>query len=185
MKRLDLVNRKIGILTVLNYSHSHIQPSGQKRAMWDVLCECGVKKKMSTGTLTNGTISCGCVFNKKRKEGLRKIEFGEANFNYKYISYKHSAKNRNIDFCLTKDEFRGIIIKKCNYCNLEGKLHHTKRSENGLFVSNGIDRVDSSKGYFLDNCVPCCKVCNIMKSSLTKDEFIEHIRRIYNFNKLC
>ena len=37
MKRLDLVNKKIGILTVLNYSHSHIQPSGQKRAMWDVL----------------------------------------------------------------------------------------------------------------------------------------------------
>jgi len=185
MKRLDLVNKKIGILTVLNYSHSHVQPSGQKRAMWDVVCECGVKKKMSTGTLTNGTISCGCIFNKRRKEGLHKKEFGEANFNYKYISYKHSAKNRNINFYLTKDEFRNIIIKKCEYCNLEGKLHHTKRSANGLFISNGIDRVDSSKDYILDNCVPCCRTCNIMKNSLTRNEFLEHIKKIYNFNKLC
>lgn len=31
MKRLDLSGRKIGQLKILGYSHSYVQPSGQKR----------------------------------------------------------------------------------------------------------------------------------------------------------
>jgi hypothetical protein len=185
MKREDLTNKKIGILTVLNYSHSHVQPSGQKRAIWNVICECGVSKKMSANTLRSGTISCGCIFNNRRKEGFNKIEPGEANFNYKYISCKHSAKTRKIEFKLSKEEYRNIIIQDCIYCGSKGEMHHTKRSSNGLFASNGVDRVDSSVGYFLNNCVPCCKKCNIMKNSLSKEEFIDHVKKIHNFSKKC
>ena len=45
---------------------------------------------------------------------------------------------------------------------------------------NGIDRIDSSKGYVFDNCVPCCKHCNIMKMTMTIDEFINKIKKILN-----
>lgn len=185
MKRLDLTNKKIGILTVLKYSHSHIQPSGQKRAMWDVICECGVAKKMSTGTLRGKTVSCGCVFKEKRKQGLNKKDFGEANFNYKYLTCKSGAKSRGLHFNLSKEQFKYIIVKDCYYCGNKGEMHHVKRSVNGLFISNGIDRVDSDRGYELNNCVPCCKKCNIMKSDLKKNDFIEHIIKIYKFNNLC
>ena len=185
MKRLDLKNKKIGMLTVIDYSHSYVQPSGQKRAYWDVICECGNKKKMSTGTLRGNTKSCGCLFLKKRKEGFNKKEKGEANFNYKYLSYKNRAKTKKIDFLLSKESFRKIILEKCFYCGSEGENHHTKRSTNGLFFSNGIDRVDSKKGYILDNCVSCCKKCNVMKNDLKKDDFINHIIKIYKHNNLC
>lgn len=49
---------------------------------------------------------------------------------------------------------------------------------NGVFIYSGIDRVDSAKSYNAENCVPCCKVCNYMKRSLSRSEFLSHIAMI-------
>lgn len=43
---------------------------------------------------------------------------------------------------------------------------------------NGIDRVDSSKGYILNNCVPCCEICNKMKLNYTVDSWILHMKKV-------
>ena len=32
----------------------------------------------------------------------------------------------------------------------------------------------------IDNCVPCCKICNIAKRNMTLEEFDEWIKRLYN-----
>jgi uncharacterized metal-binding protein len=41
--------------------------------------------------------------------------------------------------------------------------------------------LDSSLGYTKINSVPCCKVCNIAKHNLSVPEFLNHIKRIFNF----
>lgn len=180
MKRIDLTGKRFGRLIVTSYSHSHIQPSKQKRAMWNVLCDCGKNKIISTSNLTTGTTSCGCYLNEIRSKGLNKKPAGEANFNYKYLSYKNRAKKhrKKLPFLLKKEEFRKIILMNCFYCNSKPLSAHTHRSYNGEFLSNGIDRIDSSIGYTIDNCVPCCPICNMMKNDLTYKEFIDHIKRI-------
>jgi hypothetical protein len=43
--------------------------------------------------------------------------------------------------------------------------------------------VDNTKGYTKENCVPCCKICNRLKSDLTKEEFEEYQKRVKEFNK--
>ena len=53
----------------------------------------------------------------------------------------------------------------------EGKRHST-------YVSNGVDRVDSSLGYIEENCVPCCKFCNYAKRALPVDVFIGWARQL-------
>jgi len=45
----------------------------------------------------------------------------------------------------------------------------------------GIDRIDNTKSYIKENCVPCCNICNRMKLEMNTQEFIEHIRRIMEF----
>lgn len=45
---------------------------------------------------------------------------------------------------------------------------------------NGIDRIDSTKGYSADNCVPCCSKCNRMKLDHSIEDFKNHISKIYN-----
>lgn len=90
----------------------------------------------------------------------------------KFTEYKAAAQRRNIAFDFTKEEFQALILGNCNYCGSE--------------IALGIDRLDSLKGYEKSNSVPCCTKCNFAKSTMTVDEFKEHITLIYyNFiNKI-
>ena len=60
-----------------------------------------------------------------------------------------------------------FLSKNCFYCNDNVKI--------------GIDRVDSSKGYTIDNVVPCCSKCNWMKGVLSKEDFINQCKKISLF----
>ena len=147
--------------------------------MWNVVCECGKEKKISTANLTVGkTISCGCY----KAEGLNKKEEGVSSFNHKYRGYMARARlhKKNIKFDLTKEEFREIVEQPCHYCGVQNSCRTmAKPTANGAFVSNGIDRINSSIGYVKGNCLPCCTICNTMKNDLSYVEFLEHIKRIY------
>jgi hypothetical protein len=180
MKRLDLIGFRKGRLTVIDFSHSHVQPSGQKRAMWKVVCDCGAEKVISTSNLTHGnTVSCGC----KLREGNHKKEAGVASFNHKYAAYANRAKShrKGIKFDLSVDEFRELTDAPCHYCGVAfSSVVKAKPTSNGAYVSNGIDRLDSDKGYYLGNCVPCCTICNLMKRDIPYEQFLAHIERMYN-----
>ena len=179
MKRLDLSGYRKGRLVVLSYSHSHTQPSGQKRAMWHVKCDCGTQKVISTANIVHGnTVSCGC----KLKEGNHKKPTGEASFNAVYKAYVDRAKNhkKQLVFSLTKDEFRALTDAPCHYCGaLNSCTSKAKPTSNGSYTRNGIDRVNSNEGYVLSNCVSCCKTCNLMKRDLPYDVFMDQVERIY------
>lgn len=85
----------------------------------------------------------------------------------KYHEYKKSAERRGIDFNLSKEEFTALWQKPCYYT--------------GRAISTvGLDRVDNTKGYSIDNVVPCCKEINAMKSIMSKGEFIELIKAVVN-----
>lgn len=176
--RKDLTGQIFGKLFVDGFSHAKKYPSGQTQAIWHVTCSCGTKKTVFGNNLTNGSVkACGCL----RKEGLNKKSFGEASFNSKYGQYKYSAAARKFEFKLSKDEFKSIVLKPCHYCGEEFSTTHHASSCHGSFSSNGIDRIDSSKGYVLDNCVPCCSTCNTMKMDMRYDEFISHMLKILKF----
>jgi len=55
--------------------------------------------------------------------------------------------------------------------------------KNSEFWYNGLDRVDSSKHYTLDNVVPCCTVCNRAKSNLTVADFYDWIAQLTAYQK--
>ena len=92
----------------------------------------------------------------------------------KYDHVIKSADKRGLEFNLNKTAFRNLVLKSCNYCGRESKVPYV----------NGIDRVDSEVGYIAGNCVPSCGVCNTAKFTMSKEEFFDHIVRIYNFCNL-
>ena len=59
-----------------------------------------------------------------------------------------------------------------------------KRLSDYVLKCNGIDRIDSSKGYTVENSVACCKYCNTAKNTMSVDEFLKWIGRVYEFNNL-
>lgn len=82
----------------------------------------------------------------------------------RYQRYKDGAAKRGYVFELTIEQARAMFSVPCMYC------HYPPRGE-----FNGIDRVDNSKGYTLDNCVPCCAWCNRAKSDGQLPRFMEWI----------
>ena len=90
-----------------------------------------------------------------------------------YKSYIQNAKTRAITWDLTEETFKEIVTKPCAYC---GDLY--KKSENITY--SGIDRINSEKGYNIDNCIPCCKICNMMKNNLSLDMFLSKVKQIHN-----
>jgi hypothetical protein len=85
----------------------------------------------------------------------------------KFRHYRRGAESRNIEFLLTFDEFNNFWGKNCYYCTDKIK-------------TVGIDRIDNNKGYTIENCVPCCGICNRMKMQYTMDNFIKKCIEISN-----
>lgn len=77
----------------------------------------------------------------------------------RYVHYRLDAHRKNRDFQLTMEQFMQFWDATCHYCGDQ-------------IMGVGIDRVDSTKGYTLDNVVPCCAHCNRIKLDYSKEEFI-------------
>jgi hypothetical protein len=82
----------------------------------------------------------------------------EREFNERLNKYKRNARIRNYDFLLSSEDFRQLLDTPCYYCGGAG---------------GGVDRVDNSIGYVLDNVVACCRACNWTKRILSKQAFIK------------
>ncbi len=102
----------------------------------------------------------------KRKEWKKKYRQTPV---CKFHDYSARSKKKGYNFNLTKKEFEKLITGTCHYCGVRDNM--------------GIDRVDSNKGYIIDNCVPCCWKCNRMKHSSTENDFIKQVEKIYNYYK--
>ena len=114
---------------------------------------------------------------------------GQPSYVAKYSFYTRNSYKRKISFNLTLNEFVEIATKNCAYCGAKpASFNHYKFQKNKMkkfsydraeIKINGIDRIDSSKGYEIGNCAPCCKNCNFAKSKLTVEEFKIHVLKMY------
>ena len=152
------------------------------------LCSCGTYKELHAGSIKRGdTKSCGCLAvenNKKQGKLTFKLPVGEAALNTLYKSYIRRSKQRDLLFELTKEQFKKITSSCCYYCNRPPKsnIKTITRRLNGDYFYNGIDRVNNTLGYTIQNSVPCCKTCNIAKRNLTIDEFKSWVTDLIAFS---
>ncbi|CAN5207448.1 hypothetical protein BH09PAT1_BH09PAT1_7440 [soil metagenome] len=178
MKGIDHTNKQFGLLTAVELMPSTIKrykPTGRpvKQRIWKCLCECGNITFVNASFLTQGhTKSCGCL--------VKRMKNPELLFKRKYGSYKSGAKNRNLEFKLLETEVRELFFSNCHYCGsvpmttYELKVVHNTHP----ITYNGIDRIDSSKGYVKNNVVSCCKICNRAKSDMSYKEFLSWMHKV-------
>ena len=118
----------------------------------------------------NGHTYCYRCSNKNRS-GVNNPRYKHGN--NRFCEYRNNAKKRKIDFSLTVEQFADLTGQECHYCG--GYSSEWEAKSRG----NGIDRKDSSRGYFEGNCVPCCSKCNFVKNSMPYDAFVKYVTRIY------
>lgn len=150
-------------------------------ALWICSCSCGVTKRIPGSYLTKGNVdNCGCETSVRRSKRMRK-PLRRSFIGYQYKAYSNSAKQRNLEFSLTLDDVENLLFQKCSYCNVDPYATHVRFFIDGSTETiswNGVDRVDSNRGYVKDNCVSCCKICNAAKSDLTLSEFSTWVHRL-------
>jgi len=177
------IGDKYNRLTVIQFSHK----TKNRNLYWFCDCECGTKNKIVHGTqMLHGKIkSCGCLLSEisslrmQNYNEPRKLESSLANLHALYSSYKNEAKRRNYNFAISLEDFKTLTKQNCYYCDIQPKQIYSIKKTNGSYAYNGIDRIDNSIGYILENCVPCCKICNRAKDVMSQEIFLDLIKRIY------
>lgn len=79
----------------------------------------------------------------------------------RFLTYKKSAKKRDLKFELTLEQFKEITTMKCYFCN--------EFSKGKEFC--GVDRYNNQLGYEWGNCIACCDVHNFMKKDMDPEDF--------------
>lgn len=176
-------------LVAVKYEFTKVYGKCNYHYHWSFKCDCGKILITSKNSVLKGlTQSCGCLHSEISSEVYKKL--GEQNkptvgaFNRLYESYKHGAKNRNYIFEIDKESFSNLLVQNCYYCNRLPEQKSYNKTKTDFVLYNGLDRVDNSKGYTIDNIVACCKHCNRAKMSLSKNQFLQLIKDIYNNLKL-
>lgn len=176
------IGKENGVLKCIDVVQStNAKAKGNYRTM--AICKCSrcgaitevrAERLLKTGKYTPQSCgNCeGSLYGQRTKERYQEI-YGCSGEEYetkrhdaeRIMKFKTGAKQRNIFYSLTDEEAISLLHGNCYYCDHEH--------------ADGIDRVDSTKGYSIDNCVSCCSVCNIMKNKFDSKTFFEHIRLIY------
>jgi hypothetical protein len=100
---------------------------------------------------------------------------GYGKLSSKYFSgIKSNAKKRNILFNLDIQKIWKLFLKQNRQCALSGvflEMSESRRTK-GIMTAS-LDRIDSSKGYTLDNVQWVHKTINNMKNSMSDSEFVK------------
>lgn len=179
----NLFGKYFGKLEVIGYER------GLKRdPYWVAQCHCGCGEVIKVrGNAIKKRVGChaySCSFSYKKRKGGKYMDIENLSYiKRKFGVYQRRAKRSNLEFKLSLEEFSFLIKQNCTYCGAEPRMDKEKSTLFGHFKWNGIDRIDSSQGYFLDNVTPCCSTCNNAKSNLSLKEFLEWIKRLIQHNK--
>ena len=121
------------------------------------------------------------VYRKKKAEQKTEKELEKICAKCLKGKLKTRYMKRNLTCNIQLNNLLILFKKNCHYCGSEpSNIYHYKNKYNKYdFLYNGLDRIDSNKGYTIDNVVSCCKKCNIAKSSMEYDEFINYIKEVY------
>lgn len=149
------------------YYHTHKEQQTKTNKIWRSTKRGKLKQKKASNKWRQN--------NPERFKELTHIytERNKTKPSYRLNKAKAKSKERGIPFDISLEDYTNLISKPCYYCN--GKLGVVK-------MGVGLDRIDSSKGYIINNVLSCCGICNMIKGeTFTMDEALVAVQAILSF----
>ena len=177
----QLIGKTIGRLTAKEVVGYYTEGSVTRTA-YRFECYCGNNYINTAKDIKRGhTLSCGCLRKDTTKKTGKKNKIkdipSQSSFSRFYNQSVVSAKIRKKEFTLTESDFKSLVDSDCHYCGAKPSRLFT--SKNRIpYVYNGIDRKNNSVGYLLENCLPCCTMCNFAKRDSEYETFIEWAKQL-------
>lgn len=189
-RKNDIINKIFGRLTVLEYSSSKQRSKDYNKIlrMYKCSCECGnICEKFGSDLRSGTVVSCGCF----KKEIQLQIHTGAIPVNRNPNGAQHSTAKKiwtsSYNDGISFDDFFQLSQMNCYYCNSppSNRANSIKNCSNawydqGWWYYNGLDRIDSSKDHSIENVVTSCWQCNKSKGTMSKEDFNQWIKNVYN-----
>ena len=171
---IDLLGQEFGKWKVIAFDAAATKHN--RSAYWICECSCGRQRSVGSASLRKG-LSKNCGGPGCKVGGQPQLGTLHAKHHILY-NYQWNANKKGNIWALLDDNFYALIKQNCHYC---GQPPSTLRKIGKVeYLYNGVDRVDNSKGYEIGNVVPCCKVCNSAKNTMTVEEFYAWVERVWN-----
>lgn len=160
-----------------------------QRSVWVGCPKCATVVERPLGGILRaggrkGLRSCGCFHLEGLSQRNRHREPLEAADHEFLLRYKTNARKRGRTFTIPDADIIRLFHDDCGYCGQPPSLVAYARSHSARSILvNGVDRLDNSRGYEPGNVIACCKRCNLMKGTLSAQDFILQIKRQYEFLK--
>ena len=143
-----------------------------------VLCKCNCGKIVrckKTHVKTGKKKSCGCL--------STKCEFvSQFIMRMYWTSLLLNAKCRNLSVQITPDDLDKVLLSQEFKCKLSGiPISLPKTSHEFLYERSwtaSVDRIDSNKDYVVENIQFVHKDINLMKMSLSNEQFIQYCKAV-------
>lgn len=164
---------RFGMLTIVKWN--------RQRKAWLCGCDCGGETYARAWALKTGRhrrCSCGQTISRPH----RRLPDNLGAKREIMRLYQKAAKKRGYSFELNEEKFIQLLEQPCWYCKTKPSmvLNYYNHAKDRGFRHSGVDRVNNNIGYTVDNSVPCCKICNNAKSTLSLEEWKTWIKQVYN-----
>lgn len=183
----DIIGKKFGMLSVISKTDKR---ASNGNIFYLCECDCGNKKEIMRSNLVSKskykTISCGCYVKTGKHVEHRKDKDRELHMVknlYCKLKIRHKKLGGNESELISMELFWKLIKKECAYCGIKDSdiVKDTLLYNDYVLYHNGIDRIDSLKGYTKENVVCCCKYCNTAKSNRTLEEYTKWYEQVYDY----
>ena len=187
-KHKNRIGEKFGYLIIKSFTQNE-----KSTKEWRAICVCtncgNDQFETSIQNILRGLVtSCGC-----RRDQYSKIS-GSNNVNWTgcgelrgqvWSCWRRRAKKRGQEFTVTIEEAWDLYIAQDKKCALTGMPIYFSiltKSKKGMTAS--LDRIDSDKGYTLENIQWLHKDVNVIKNAFSQEYFINICRLISNNKQL-
>ena len=146
-------------------------PNKTRHTKWLCKCKCGDIRSVLQQTLLRG-----------QSNRCRKCQFDHQRIRNKlpntlWWRINHNAEQRNLKITCTQDELYKLYVTQKKLCALSA-IPISLEFDLNRKVTASLDRIDSSKGYDLDNVQWVHKDINFMKQAFNQDYFISLCKAI-------
>lgn len=165
-----IIGKTFGKLTVVSHK--------SRAEGYNCICACGNTTVARATRLKGGThSSCGCVHHRKGQESPNYKGIGTLSKTHWY-NIKYSAERRNLPFKISMADAWNLYLsqnKKCIYTGWDIVFGSVYRN---IQTTASLDRIDSSKGYLIDNVQWVHVDVNYMKSDICPNQFLKICKAI-------
>lgn len=183
IKRKDLTGLRFGYITVIRYTRTVRVNKWRYNTYWLCRDDFGFEKELTSAVLLSGQArSCGGLRKTSKKEKHHRWKGCGDLYMGQFYNIRHGAKVRNLPFEITIEDAWQLFLKQNKKCALTGLDIKLSTGNLDKETTASLDRIDSTKGYTLENIQWVHTDINKMKMEFPQKYFIEMCKLVSSRN---